>query len=268
MHSFDAERLPGRPGARRSPAPLGPAGRAVPGAALQRRLGNRRMAQIATWRLQRSLAFEVSPAPRGSRPPAGGSGALLLRKLDFAVKNGVITKVVFTKRPGWSSATRALMPSSAGYDRGHLIPWMAIRLRIERNLDGVTLKEAYNWLAKQDPAGAYTPTAVSEAAVKKAIEAYGRAENNDLDNLEYEDSSDNRSAGAKLPGAADIWDAIHGTNGKVWSPPYKVTNRSGATVMLTTKKQATEWCLDVGVPDASVRKDAAETFSEAPCAIM
>lgn len=199
------------------------------------------------------IAFETSEPDK--LHTASQTALSIQRKLDFSHSGvgGVITKCVFTKRPGWTSAVRKAMPSTAGYDRGHLIPWMAVRLEIEFDMTGMDLQEAYDYLQNKE----HTPDAKTWAAVEKAIRAYGRAENSDLDNLEYEDSSDNRSNGARLPSAAALWQCAHEINDFEWDPPYQFNGKT-----INTKEDAKKACLEVGVPDKLKWSTAEQRFGE------
>jgi hypothetical protein len=196
-----------------------------------------------------------------------GSVGMIQRKLEFKQSSDVITQIEFTKRPGWSRAVKVAMPSIKGFDRGHLIPWMAIRLQIERNLFGKKKQEAFNWLKDQG----HEPESLTWPAIENAIKEFGQEQNSDLDNLEYEDSSINRSNGAKLPQAAAIWLASFDEDGYKWKPPYDVTNSKGVSMKLTTRKAARDWCISVGVSEGATTKqkeEARERFSESPCAVM
>jgi hypothetical protein len=181
------------------------------------------------------------------------SAIVAQRKLDFSFSGGRITRCVFTKRPGWTTEVRHAMPSLTGFDRGHLIPWMAVRLEIEFDMTGLTLADAYDYLNDKG----HTPDTKTWADVEKAIKAYGKAENSELDNLEYEDSSDNRSNGAKLPTAAELWQCAHEINDWEWDPPYEFNG-----VTITTKAQAKTECLEVGVPDKSLWPEARKRFGK------
>lgn len=114
------------------------------------------------------------------------------------------------------------------------------------------------------------PASSSWVDIEKAIKQLGKDENNDLANLDYENSSQNRSNGAKLPDARRIWDAAHGTGGETWKPPYKVNDVYGNPVTLWYREEAKSWCVSVGISDnasSAQKKKARKRFSKAPCVI-
>lgn len=181
-------------------------------------------------------------------PAAFSASQILQRKLEFEHDGKFITKVNWTRRPGWSSDVKAAMPSVAGYDKGHVDPWLGIKMRLANQLLGANKAKAAAVLSKE---GYATDSSADWDTIEANLKQLGKDLFNDLDHLEYEDSSANRSSGAKLPGAADIAMEVYKVDGNEPDYPYEVTDTDGSALTLSNKKEAEAWLTRVGVPDTA-----------------
>lgn len=184
-------------------------------------------------------------------------------KFVFAHDGKKITAIDWTKRPGWSAEVKREMPSIKGMDRGHVDPWLGIKKQLTAVFLGATKKQAAAQINHQ---GGSIDLDADWDAIEDAINDLARSKSNDLDHLEYEDSSANRSSGAKLPRAAEIAEEVYEIDGATPNYPYEVTDTSGKSIILEDKKAAEKWLLSVGIPttgDAAERKKIIASYKKA-----
>lgn len=142
---------------------------------------------------KKKKAKQTKPAQSSVKAPAATATP--------APAPGTVHIDAFLDRPPFRPSTKKAVPITSSQDRRHIDAWQAMHEHLKLHVNGKPVAEAYKYMQSLKPppgqtkAANYTPSAVTEAAIKAAGVKWLRDYFNALENLWAGDSEDNQEKG-------------------------------------------------------------------------